>query len=374
MRRLSTCALLAAACGAPRPPGPPAFDKQTLDTAFRAEGVAVLDVDRDGRADLATDQYWYAGPAMTPHEIRAPETYDVAVYSHAVGVWGDDIDGDGWPDLVVAPFPTDAAYWYENPRGADQHWAVHEIAPALSAAKESPIYVDLFGDGRRVLIMGDEPALVLAWFAPGLDPRAPWIEHPISGPGFAGASRFSHGLGTGDLNGDGRSDVLTADGWFEQTADRATWVFHAYSFGPDECSTMFALDLDGDRRADVLCARPHVHGLSWWQQRPDGGFAEHSIDATISQMHAVGLADLDRNGVPEVVTGKTRYAHTYDPGAEEPSLLVYYTIAPGPVFERHDVDAASGIGRTVTVADVDGDGRPDLVVSNKNGLFYFRQR
>jgi hypothetical protein len=350
------------------------FTKRTLDTAFRAEGVAVFDVDRDGHADIVTDQYWYAGPGMTPHEIRTPEAFDVAVYSHDVGAWGDDIDGDGWTDLVVAPFPTDAAYWYENPHGLDQHWTVHEIAPALSAAKESPIYVDLFGDGHRVLIMGDEPALVLAWFAPGPDPRAPWIEHPISAPGFAGAYRFAHGLGIGDVNGDGRSDVLTSQGWFEQTADRAAWPFHAFSFGPDECSTMYALDLDRDGLADVLCAHPHVYGLRWWQQLPGGGFTEHSIDETISQMHAVGLADLDGDGVPEIVTGKTRYAHTYDPGAEEPSLLVYYTIAPGPVFVRHQVDDASGIGRTVTIADVDGDRRPDIVVSNKNGLFYFRRR
>ena len=356
------------------PSGSTAFTKQTLDSEFRAEGVAVFDVDHDGHADLVTDQFWYAMPGGAPHELRTPETFDVAIYSHSVGAWGEDIDGDGWTDLVVAPFPTDAMYWYENPRGADQHWAVHEIAPALSAGKESPIFVDLFGDGHRVLVMGDEPPLVLAWFAPGPDPRAPWIEHPISEPGFAGAYRFAHGLGIGDLNGDGRSDVMTSDGWFEQTTIRTRWLAHPFSFGPDQCSTMYALDLDGDHLADVLCAHPHDYGFRWWQQAPGGGFLEHSIDETISQLHAVGLADLDGDGVPEIVTGKTRYAHTYDPGAEDPPLLVYYRISPGPVFERHDIDDASGIGRTVTIGDVDGDHRPDIVVSNKNGLFYFRQR
>src|SRR5688572_18595776 len=74
------------------------FDKQTLDPAFRAEGVAIFDVDRDGTLDVVTDQYWYRGPDFAPVEIRAPQIYDVVDYSYSVGAWGEDIDGDGWTD------------------------------------------------------------------------------------------------------------------------------------------------------------------------------------------------------------------------------------------------------------------------------------
>jgi hypothetical protein len=136
--------------------GVPVFDKTILDTAFRSEGVAVFDVDRDGHLDLVTDEYWYAGPAFLPHEIRAPQTYDPATgYSTCQAAFGDDVDRDGFTDLIVAPFPFDPAnpppepmLWYQNPRGAsDQHWTAHVLAPQGTAVEE---HVE-FNDGERVV-------------------------------------------------------------------------------------------------------------------------------------------------------------------------------------------------------------------------------
>jgi len=371
----------------------PAFDEQVLDTAFRAEGAAVFDVDRDGYLDIVTDQYWYAGPSFTPHEIRTPQTFDAAAgYSVCQAVFAADVDGDGWTDAIVTPFmfdpsapPAEPMLWYQNPRGADVHWASHVLAP--STAVETAIFVDLFGDGRVEVVMGQEPPEVLSWFAPGADPTQPWMAHAISAAGFPGAWHFAHGLGTGDVNGDGKLDVLTGYGWFEQTGDRDAWTWHAFAFGanPDACSDMYAFDVDGDGLADVLCSTPHDYGIHWWQQLPAAGgadptFADHLIDGTVSQMHALDLVDLDGDGTPELVSGKRWWAHgpNGDPGATDPAVLVYYSLVRGGgggvTFSRHDVDADSGIGTQFPVTDVDGDGKPDIVVSNKKGLFYFHQR
>jgi FG-GAP-like repeat/FG-GAP repeat len=373
-RVLGVALAASVACTSSLPLAPPQFRKQTLDTAFRSEGVAIFDVDRDGKNDIVTDQFWYRAPDFTAFEIRTPETYDpVQRYSLCDAAFGDDLDGDGFTDLLVVPFPTDAMYWFQNPRGAG-HWTPHLVAPPLSAGMETPIYVDLFGDGHKVLVMGVEPDPVLAWFAPAADKTAPWVEHAISAPRFQAAGHFSHGLGAGDVDGDGRLDVLTSAGWFQQTADRNAWILHPFDFGPDECSDMYARDLDGDGLADVLCPHPHTYGLRWWKQQPGGGFVQNVVDDSISQMHALTLADLDGDGVPEIVGGKTKYAHTFDPGAEDPPKLAYWTVQPGGRFTRHDIDVASGVGRQFPVGDIDGDGKPDVAISNKNGLFLFMQR
>jgi len=365
------------------------FDKQTLDTAFRAEGVAVLDVNHDGHLDLATDQYWYAGPDFTSHEIRTPETFDPATqYSKCQAVFAADFDGDGWTDILVTPFmydptnpPPEPMLWYQNPRGADVHWTPHEMAPAT--AVETAIYVDLFGDGRQKVIMGQDPPLVLSWFGPTTDPTIPWTANAMSPTGFAGAGHYTHGLGAGDVNGDGKLDVLTGYGWFQQTSNPSAWTWHAFAFGPapgDACSDMYAYDFDGDGLADILCSRPHDYGIHWWQQVAGGSFVDHLIDATISQMHALDLVDLDGDGRPEVVSGKRWWAHgpTVDPGSTDPAVLTAYSFVrkgPGDVsFTRHDIDADSGVGTQFPVTDVDGDGKPDVVISNKKGLFFFHQR
>lgn len=369
-----------AACGDNLAPPPPlAFTKHTLDTEFRAEGVALLDVDRDGVMDLATDQLWYRGPDFTATEIRTPEVFDINDYSDDVGAWGEDVDGDGWTDLIVAPYAADAMFWYRNPQGQPGHWTRYPIAPELSAGVEVPVYADLFGDGHRVMIMGVEAPGVLAWFAPTADPTAPWVMHPISDPGFGGAYRYYHGLGTGDVDGDGWTDVLTTAGWFEQTYVRTVWRFHPFAFGADPCSTMFAKDLDADGRADILCAHPHTYGFDWWRQEADGSFSRREIDASISQMHSLGMSDLDGDGTPELVSGKNYWAHPrgYDPGQDDLPYLAYWTTSLDrdgePVIERHDIDDDSGVGRTLTFGDVDADGRQDIIVSNKKGLFVFTQ-
>ena len=60
--------------------------------------------------------------------------------------------------------------------------------------------------------------------------------------------------------------------------------------------------------------------------------------------------------------------------AEDPSLLVAYELLGSGRFVRRVLDAASGVGRGFAVVDLDGNLLPDVVVSNKNGLFVTNQR
>src|SRR5262249_12831777 len=82
----------------------------------------------------------------------------------------------------------------------------------------------------------------------------------IPGKPMPGTFRFSHGLGTGDINGDGKLDVIVTEGWWEQPAkdEGKPWAFHPAKLG-DACADMFAYDLDGDGKADVISSSAHQY-------------------------------------------------------------------------------------------------------------------
>ena len=373
MGRWPLALALLAACGDNAPPRGTQFTKRVIDPAFRSEGVTVFDVNHDGFQDIVTEELWYSGPAFEPHEVRTPRQWDpLTEYAHCFGAFHMDVDHDGFDDLIVFGPPGEDVSWCANPRGADRHWDCHLIT-AMSAG-ESPFLADVFGTGTTSIVTGVLPDQVFAWLEPGADPTQPWIAHPLTSPGFPLAGRFVHGLGFGDVNGDGRPDRLTGSGWLEQPADssQTPWPFHAVDICPNNCAHMFAFDFDGDGLADLVGSSPHNYGVSWWHQERDGSFTQHEIDHSVSQTHALRIADFDGDGLPELVTGKRWLAHFLeDPGGGEDPLLVMYKPtggAGGVAWTRYVLDDDSGIGSQFEIVDIDRDEHPDIVVANKKGL------
>jgi hypothetical protein len=438
------------------------WKKTVIDKAFRSEGVAVADVNGDGKLDILNGEVWYEAPDWKMHEIRKSKDYTNGqnnVYSNSFACWAEDINGDGYPDLIVVGFPGAPCHWFENPKGKPGHWKQHEIWH--SACNETPQYVDLFGTGKRVLVMGWQPRGKgnqgqMAYFTPGKDPTKPWRMHPISTPTpvvysikegslkalerdkvpaevrdklaplkdkafssekellaaseklleakefstwkghierhathaspIPGTHQFSHGLGVGDVNGDGRLDVICTGGWWEQPANpdgKTPWKFHPASLGPD-CADMYALDIDGDGKPDILSSSAHGQGIWWHRQLPakDGTISFQRRDLfpkLVSQTHSMVLADINGDGLKDFVTGKRFWAHgprgDVDPGA--PAMLYWFEAKKNKdgliTFTPHVIDNDSGVGTQFAVADVNGDKLLDVVVSNKKGTFLFEQ-
>lgn len=370
------------------------WKKTVLDKAFRSEGVGIADVNKDGKPDVVAGEVWYEAPDWKMHVIRSDKKFDPLNYSESFCCFIDDYNGDGWPDVVVIPFPGKACYWYENPQNKPGPWKAHPVWH--SACNETPIYVDLFGKGKKVLVMAWQPKGKdnqgeMSYFTPGKDPTKPWDMHTISGPttdpkkAIPGTGRFSHGLGAGDVNGDGRLDVIVTDGWWEQPAklDGKPWVFHRAKLG-EACADMYAIDLDGDGKNDVISTSAHRWGIWWHQQRKgaDGSmnFVTHTLfKDLVSQTHALNFVDIDGDGLKDLVTGRRWWAHgpKGDPGSMDPAYLFWFKAKKGKdgivKFDPVLIDDDSGVGTQFVVQDINGDGLLDIVIANKKGVFVFEQ-
>jgi hypothetical protein len=372
------------------------WKKTVLDPVFRSEGVAVADVNKDGKMDVINGEAWYEAPDWKMHPIRKLGDYKNGdgPYSHTFACWAEDLNGDGWPDLIVIDFPGAPCYWLENPKGAAGDWKQHEIWH--SACNETPQYLDLFGDGKRELIMGFQPKGKdnegqMAWFTPGKDPTATWEMHPISEPSapgkpIPGTFKYAHGLGAGDVNGDGRADVICNGGWWEQPVDAKTtdkaWKFHPADLGPD-CSDMFAYDMDGDGKADILSASAHNYGIWAHIQKANASgnpsfLKEDLFPHLFSQTHAMHFVDINGDGLKDLVTGKRWWAHGSHGDADPnlPAVLYWFEAKKHDgvtTFTPHIIDNDSGVGTQFAVADVNGDGLLDIVVSNKKGTCIIEQ-
>lgn len=354
----------------PAPKSPVGFKQHRLDAAFRSEGLALADFNGDGKIDIAAGNVYYAGPdwKMVPM-LGEAKVFNRLGYSDAFLCFADDVNHDGRADLITVGFPGQETRWLENPKTAGAVWKSH-LAIAQTG-DENPTYLDVDGDGRRELVFMSDGRCALA--NPGEDPTQPWGIRVISKPGDPSAA---HGLGVGDVNRDGRLDVLIPDGWWEGSASPSPlpWSFHPAKFYGGANLCVAYLDSDGDN--DVLGSSPHGYGIAWCEQTPDG-WKTHEIDASMSQTHSIAVADINGDGLPDFVTGKRFWAHNgHDPGSFQPAVLCWFEqkrVNGQPEWTRHLIDAESGIGLQFEVADINGDGRLDLVTANKNGAFYFEQ-
>jgi len=366
------------------------YEKLQLTDKFHCEGAYYADFDRDGNLDVVAGPYWYAGPDFQQrNEVRTPEEFDPNGYSDNFLTYTGDFNADGWTDILYVPWPGKDASWYENPAGKEGHWTAHF---ALSnVGNESPMWGDVNGDGRPDLVYNIDGYLGYGTWDPAM-PDEPWTFHPVSTQG--GYQRYSHGIGLGDVNGDGRCDILESGVWWEQPEDpqpEQPWIRHDYKFA-DAAAQMLVYDIDGDGLNDVFTAwHCHLYGLVWHKQVRDEagliGFEKQVIlssepnlesdDLRISQLHAFDLVDMNNDGLLDVLTGKRFWAHGPN-GDEEPNApaVVYWfelqRAADGSVqFIPHQIDDDSGVGTQVAAADLNADGTPDVMIGNKKGTFVF---
>lgn len=359
----------------------PVFTKKIITTQFVGEGVAVADINNDGKTDIISGAFWFEAPSWTRHEITRPDTFNIKSYSNAFLNFALDVNQDGWIDHIRVDHPGQPVVWFENPGKKPGHWKEREINQSLG--NETPMLVDVDGDGRPDLIGNDAIAKQVIWLkCPSKKGDTTWTKIVVSADTIFGVHKYTHGIGLGDINGDGRKDLLLKNGWFEAPVDRTqpNWIFHPGTLSED-CSQMHVLDLNGDGLNDIISASAHDYGIWWHEQKKDSegniSWIQHEIYKAFSETHALELKDINGDGNPDLVTGKRFFAHNGgDPGGMEPAVLYWFEYKPGkvPTWVPHQIDDNSGVGLQVLVQDMNGDGLPDIISGSKKGVHLFLQQ
>jgi hypothetical protein len=367
------------------------FRAQHFEDFYYGWSAAAGDFTHDGVLDVTIGNRYYVGPSFTEsREVYAGQPYNPAKeYSPAMVNYAFDYTGDGWDDILVVESRTPVLY--VNPKGESRRWTRYPVFTGV-VTSESIMFKDIDGDGKPDAVYGGTAGV--QWVSvDASNPTGPWKTYTVSQPGVPSSI---HGIGAGDINGDGKPDIIAPHGWWEQPAadvTRTPWTFHQGAFGRNGNAggNIEIYDVNGDKLADVVTAlAAHGFGLAWYEQKRDGSgkisFEEHLImndygaqnagGVTFSELHALTIADIDSDGIPDIITGKRHWAHleSYsDPDPNGAPVLYWYRTvrnakAPGGAeFVPELIHNRSGVGSMIQAVDLNKDGAIDILAASDRG-------
>jgi len=368
----------------------PRFEPREIDPHLGAicYALTVADVDGDGKPDVVAVSedavVWYQNPTWTKRDIIRDATArdNVCIQAH-------DVDGDGRIDFALG------AGWGRDTNtactlqwlGRDQNgaWKIHPIdfdEPTIhrmrwgdvkGTGKAQLVVAPLQGRGTRGPNWGDGAGVKLRVFDVPDDPTRPNWPSEVADDSL----HTVHNLQIVPADAGRNKIVLAAwEGVFVlQRGDDGAWTRTKLGAG-DQQSAPFkgASEVKVGRLADgsdyVATVEPwHGDQVVVYAPPKDSGplWTRTVIAAPTSWGHALWTADLDGDGDDDVVFGQRDPNPEGASGPKGPGVYVFEATAGanGPEFVRHAIDEGGVACEDALAADLDGDGRPDIVAGGR---------
>ena len=350
------CAALTVTGGHAMAEGTLRFEHRVVDpdpqsgTGGYLDVCALGDLDGDGRTDIVVGSQKSVG--LVWYHNPDWKRYVIGAGEFTTDGEVADINGDGKAEIIASCAARDQVEWWErvgDPFRSDG-WKCHRIGGGWA---HDLAVGDINGDGRLDVVAFSKYVTPthLVWYEAPPDPRGEWVRHEVDQPA-------GEGLDVGDIDGDGRLDIAAGRYWYRNTDGRGlTWDKRAVSpdWGPD-CRVIIA-DMNRDKKLDIVLSHSEGKGrLSWFQNRD---WKEHVIDAgPLEGAHSLEVVDFDGDGKPDVMAGEMHIS-----GARR--VMVYRNVSDAAKWERL-ILATTGT-HNARVGRLQASGLPAIVGKNYEG-------
>ena len=338
-----------------------AFIVTYADSAVQTDwsgGSGVLGpvIDWSNQFYIDTDIAWSIPGVIALQQLILEHTID-GYFEGACSVYSKDIDGDGDMDVLGTALIADDITWWENTDGSGRFWIEHTVDGDFDGAR-SVYSEDINGDGYMDILGAAYTHDDIAWWENIDGSGTSWVKHTID-EDFDGV-RYVY---SEDIDGDDDMDVLGAAyqadeiAWWENIDGSGTsWTKHTIDEDFDGAYCVYSEDIDGDGYMDILGAASvsPTEDITWWENIDGSGtsWTQHTVDGFFSGAMSIYSEDIDGDGDMDVLGA----AYTHD------DITWWENIdGSGTSWTEHTVDGYFDGARSVYSEDVDGDGDMDIL-------------